>query len=145
MGGQTVRPPTRYAHVRLHVLQPRPTPYAHVGRRRLQTRTTHSMKAFEVERRGEQGPFRKDVGAAPKQKPSGAVTLFEETEDWLDEGFSTPIKVLSRIGSHYLCVALQKRFVDADPDSAAVDALGALAEGRAGAADVALSSERLTT
>lgn len=133
MGGQTVRPPTRYAHVRLRVLQPPPTPYAHVGRRRLQTRTPHSMKAFEVERRSEEVPFRKDVVTAPKQEPSRAVTLFEETEDWLAELLATPIKVLSRIGRHYLSVALQQRLVFAHSDSAAVDALGALAEGRAGA------------
>ncbi len=90
-----MRPSMAYAHVRLRVLRPAPTPYAHVGLRRLQTRTPHSMKAFEVERGGEQGPFGKDVGASPKEGSSGAVTLFEETEDWLDKGFATPIKVLS--------------------------------------------------
>ena len=104
----------------------------------MQIRTPHSMKAFEVERGGKQGPFGKDVVSSPKQKPSGAVAFFEETEYWLDKAFSTPIKVFGRIGRHCLSVALQKRFVDADLDSAAVGALGALAESWAGAADLAL-------
>ena len=76
-----MRPPTPYGHVQMRVLQPPLTPYAHVGRGRLETRTPHSMKAFQVERRGKKRPFRKDVVAAPQQEPSGAVTLFEETED----------------------------------------------------------------
>ena len=98
------------------------------------------MKAFEVERRSEEGPFRKDVGVSPKEEPSCAVTLLEETEDWLDKSFAPPIKVLSGIGRHYLSVSLQQGLVLAHPDGTAVDALGALAEGRAGAADLALGS-----
>ena len=103
----------------------------------MQTRTPHSMKAFEVKRRSEQGPFGKDVVVAPKQEPSGAVTFFEETEDRFDKGFATPIMGLSPICGHQGSVALQKRFVDADLDRAALVALGALAECWAGAADLA--------
>ena len=137
MGGQTIRPPTTCALARLRVLQPPPTSDAHAGRSRLQTRTPHSMKAFEVKRRSEQGPFGKDVVVAPKQEPSGAVTFFEETEDRFDKGFATPIMGLSPICGHQASVALQKRFVDADLDRAALVALGALAECWAGAADLA--------
>ena len=54
------------------------------------------MKAFEVKRRSEQGPFGKDVVVAPKQEPSGAVTFFEETEDRFDKGFATPIMDLAQ-------------------------------------------------
>ena len=139
-GGQTVRPPPPYAHVRLRVLQPPTTPHVHAQRRRSQTRTPHSMKAFEVERRSEEGPFRKDVGVSQKEEPSCAVTLFQETEDGLDKSFAPPIKVLRGIGRRYLSVALQQGLVFAHPDGTAVDALGALAEGRAGAADLALGS-----
>ena len=100
-----------------------PTPYAHVGQRRLQTRTPHSMEAFEIAGGGKQGPFGKDVGAAPKQEPSGAVTLLEGTEHWLAELLAPPVKTLGPICGHQGSMALQERFVDADPDSAAVDAL----------------------
>ncbi len=66
----------------------------------METRAPHSVKAFEIERRSEEVPFRTDVLASPKEESSGAVTLFEETKDWLDKCFAPPIKVFGRIGGH---------------------------------------------
>ena len=66
----------------------------------MQTQVPHSVKAFEVEGRSEEVPFRKDVVASPKEESSGTVTLFEETKDRLDKCFASPIEVPGPIGGH---------------------------------------------
>ena len=66
----------------------------------MQTRPPHSVKALEVEPRSDEVQLRKDVVVSPKEEASSAVTLFEETNDWLDKCFAQTIKVLGRIGGH---------------------------------------------
>ena len=138
--GQAARTPTRIAHLGLEETQSTPTRYARAGRGRLQTPSPHPVKALEVERRGEQVPFRKDVVASSKKESSSAVTLFEEAKDWLDKSLAPPIKVLGRIGGHQLPVSLQQRLMFAHAQGAPVLVFGAFPKRRAGPAYLALGS-----
>ncbi len=92
------------------------------------------VEALEIERGGQQVPFRHHVAAASEQEASGVVPLLEQAKDRLDDGTTAAVQLLGRYGRHQLPVPLQYRLVLADLYGAAAPGGGADAEGRAGEA-----------